>query len=418
MRIAGRQAPRSRLREETGNGRGWSWHRVLVASAAPVVVGMLLIVLAAVYYVRFDFGDRRWGGHGASAVPIWLAFNDLGYYWATLNGDGAEAIPYSGYDGQFYYYMARDPGIIVRCARISGPHCAIDASPLREERILYPMTARLLTGGNPAALHVALFLIDFAAILMTVWLVSMLCVEAGASRWLAVGAGVFIGEVQGLLRDLADPFAVFWAVLAVYLLRKNRPLLTGLAVAAAVLTREQLVLVLPLLGLPWLAQRRWGALATFLLAALGPFVAWQSTLFAIYHRWGFTGSVETTRGLRWPFMALMEHPSGQEFTQTIVFVVVPLLAAALVAVLWVRRNGLRALLREPVPLIVVLYCLLASLTAYAEWEGTWASARLIAPAAILALILAATLAPRVRNTYAALLGATALAMFVIVPVLY
>jgi hypothetical protein len=398
----------------------WARPRSIAASIAPAaVVGCLLIVLAAVYYVRFDFGARDWGGHVApSAVPVWLAFNDLGYKWATIAKDSGEAVPLSGYDGQFYFYMARDPGIILQCAQVALPHCAIDASPLREERILYPMTARLLTGGDPAALHVALFLIDFAAILLTVVLVGLMCVEAGASRWLAVAAGAFIGEVQGLLRDLADPYAVFWAVLAVYLLRKRRPLLTGLAVAAAVLTREQLVLVLPLLGLPWLARRRWSALAAFLAAALGPFLAWQTALFAIYHRFGFTGSVATTRGLRWPFMALLEHPNGDEFTQTILFVVVPLLAAALVAVLWVRRNGLRAISRDPVPLIVVLYCLLASLTAYAEWADTWASARLIAPAAVLALILAATLAPRLRNAYAGLLGATALAMFVIVPVLY
>lgn len=420
MSVAGRRASHAPSGAEARPAFAWARLRALAASVAPAaVVGCLLIVLAAVYYVRFDFGDRYWGGHAApSAVPLTLAFNNLGYKWATIADDAGEAVPLSGYDGQFYYYMARHPSVILRCAEVSAPHCAIDASPLREERILYPMTARLLTGGSPHGLHLALFLIDFIAILLTVVLVGILCVEAGASRWLAVAAGIFIGEVQGLLRDLADPYAVFWTVLAVYLLRKNRPLLTGLAVAAAMLTREQLVLVLPLLGLSWLAQRRWGALAIFLTAALVPFMAWQTALFAIYHRFGFTGSVATTRGLRWPFMALLEHPNGPEFTQTILFVVVPLLAAVLVAILWMRRNGLRAILRDPVPLVVVLYCLLVSLTAYAEWADTWASARLIAPAAILALILATSLAPRVRNAFAALLGATALAMFFVVPVLY
>jgi hypothetical protein len=323
-----------------------------------------------------------------------------------------------GYDGQFYFYMAQHPTLILACAQATLPHCAIDASPLREERILYPMTARLLTGGNPTALHVALFLIDFAAILLTVVLVGTMCVAAGASRWLAIAAGIFIGEVQGLLRDLADPYAVFWTVLAVYLLRKRRPLLTGLAVAAATLTREQLVLVLPLLGLPWLAERRWRDLLVFLVAALAPFLAWQTVLFAIYGRWGLTGSVATTRGLRWPFTALLEHPNSPEFALTIIFVVVPLLCAALVAGLWLRRFGLRGLLRDPLPLVIILYSLLASLTAWAEWEGTWSSARLVAPSAILALVLAATLAPRIRNAYAAVLGISAVAVFLIVPVLY
>ena len=41
------------------------------------------------------------------------------------------------------------------------------------------------------------------------------------------------------LRDLADPYAVFWTVLAVYLLRKRRPLLTGLAVAGSAQGRPE-----------------------------------------------------------------------------------------------------------------------------------------------------------------------------------
>jgi hypothetical protein len=46
-------------------------------------------------------------------------------------------------------------------------------------------------------------------------------------------------------------------VLAVFLLRKGRYLAFALAVAAALLTREQLILTIPLLYLPLLVMRRW-----------------------------------------------------------------------------------------------------------------------------------------------------------------
>src|SRR5262249_53597616 len=207
-------------------------------------------------------------------VPIWLAFNDLGHLWAARVGDEADALPVMGYDGQFYYYMAENPGVILACASHSA-HCPIDASPLREERILYPMTARLISLGDSAALHIVLFAINFFSILFTALLVGRLCVEAGASPWLGAAAALFGGEIEGLLRDLADPYAVMWTVLAVYLLRRNRPLLCASAVGAALLTREQLVLVLPLLVLPWLVQRRWRPSLLFIAVALGPFLVWR-----------------------------------------------------------------------------------------------------------------------------------------------
>ena len=294
--------------------RPWIWREklgVLREYSGPViVVAAVLVIMAGVYYFRWGFDHRRWGNTSRpEAVPVWLAFNDLGRMWSTPIGEQGQSVAISGYDGQFFFYIAQNPGVITNCSHIAG-HCPIDANPLREERILYPMTARLLTLGNADLLHPVLFLIDLAAILITVFLVGLMCVEAGASKWLSVGAGIFAGEVMGLLRDLAEPYAVMWAVLAVYFLRKNRPIWCAVAVAAAVLTREQLVLVLPLLALPLLASRRFGTLLLFLAVSLGPLIAWQVELHRIFGRWGLTESLADTRGLHLPFQALLAHHSS------------------------------------------------------------------------------------------------------------
>ena len=381
-----------------------------------LVVAAVLILGATVYYVRWGFGDAQWHGR-RQAVPVWIAFNDIGRIMSSRIGDAADAVPVSGYDGQFYYYLARDPSIMVVCAH-SRARCPIDANPLREERVLYPLTARVVALNNPDWLHVTLVLVNFAAILVTVLLVGQLCVEAGASRWLGMAVGIFCGELLGLLRDLADPYAAMWVVLAVYLLRKNRPLWGAAAVGAALLTREQLVLVLPLLALPLIAERRWRTLALAALIALTPFVAWQIALYAIFGRWGIKASLATTHGVTYPFRGLWQYHNGPEFGVEIAFVAVPLLFTIVLSLAWLRRHGVRALLTDPVPLVALVYSLLLTLTAYSEWAGMFNSARLVTPAAGLSLLTACEFAPRLRRSYAAVLGITALAPLLMLPALY
>jgi hypothetical protein len=379
-----------------------------------LAVGVLLLIMAQVYYLRWGFDHRIWGtNQEPSAVPVWLAFNDLGRLWSTPISEQGQSVASIGYDGQFYFYMAQNPDVILACTH-GAYHCPIDANPEREQRILYAMTARLLGLGNAELVHVMLFLIDFASILITVFLVGQLAVAAGASRWLGVAVGIFAGEVMGLLRDLAEPYAVMWSVLAVYLLRKNRPLLCALAVAAAVLTREQLVLVLPLLGLPLVAQRRWRTALLFAAISLGPFLAWQLELHSLFGRWGLAGSFADTRGVRLPFQALWENHSNSQFGVTVAFAAVPLTMTLVIALASIWRQGPRALLCDPVPLVVLLYAILATLTSYSEWGDIWASTRIVAPIAALGVVVACGIgiAPRLRAVYAVLLGATMVVMFV------
>jgi hypothetical protein len=383
-----------------------------------IVVAAVLVIMAGVYYFRWGFDHRRWGENTRPGpVPVWIAFNDLGEKWSAPIGEQGLSVAISGYDGQFFFYMAQNPGVIINCSHLAG-HCPIDANPLREERIFYPMTARLLTLGNADLLHPVLFLIDLAAILITVFLVGLMCVEAGASKWLSVAAGIFAGEVMGLLRDLAEPYAVMWAVLAVYLLRKNRPIWCAVAVAAAILTREQLILVLPLLALPLLASRRFGTVLLFLAISLGPFIVWQVELYRIFGRWGLHESLADTRGLHFPFQALLEHHSDPQFEVALIFAALPIVISLLLVCGWIRRHGLRALSADPVPLIALIYGVLATLTAYAEWGDIWASTRIVAPLAVLGILIACGVSPRYRTLYAVLMGTTVLVMFFASSALY
>lgn len=398
------------------NARSARWNRVLQAFLPALVVAVVLLAGSAAYYVRWGFNTARWHG-AAHGVPLFLAFNDIGRVFASKIGDQAEAVAHIGYDGQFFYYMARDPRIITVCAHHFN-RCPVDASPLREERIVYPMVARVVALSNPAWIHVSLFAVDFAAILVTVVVVGLLCAETGASRWLAVAAGMFCGEMLGLLRDLADPFAAMWFVLAIYFMRKDRPYLFAVCAAATMLSREQMVLIMPFLWLPWLMRRRWRTAILTGIVAFAPFAAWQVTLRLIFGQWGLTASTQTTHGIGIPFHALWEYRNGPEFLVTVAFVAVPLLFTMVVAASWLRKYGIRALLSEPLPLVALIYCVLLTLTAYAEWEGMWNSARLVTPAALVGLILVSQLNRKLRWSYSAMLALTALAPLLMLPKLF
>lgn len=159
------------------------------------------------------------------------------------------------------------------------------------------MTARVLAFGQANLIPFVLLLINFAAILITAVLVGRMAVEMGASRWLGAAAGLFTGEVLAFVRDLNDPYAVMWLVLAVYLARKERWIWCALAVAAALLTREQLIVVVPFLALPLIAQRHWRTLALCAAVALVPFVTWQIILRIQYGTWALLNGDSRTAGL-------------------------------------------------------------------------------------------------------------------------
>jgi hypothetical protein len=258
-----------------------------------------------------------------------------------------------------------------------------------------------------------LLLVNFVAILVTALLIGDLCARAGHSRWLGVGAGLFAGEVLALLRDLAEPYALLWAVLAVWLLRRGRPLWAAAAVAAALLTREQLVFILPLLALPLVAERRWWRLALAALIALGPFVVWQVTLRALYGHWPLLDSSTAAPLLHKPFKALWLARDSADFGVMVLCVALPLVAAAALALAVLWRDRLAGLLRDPIPLMVLIYCVLVSFTGVPNWQDMWAPARLAAPGVVLGVLVGARLSRAVGASYATLLAVTALAPLIL-----
>jgi hypothetical protein len=184
-----------------------------------------------------------------------------------------------GYDGQFYYAIARAP--------FQRHDAGIDFAPMRQSRILYPILSWSVSGGDPRRLLWAMPLVNLLAIAGLAAVGVAVAVRHGLNPWwgfllpLAVNAGL------PMLRDLSDAVSTLAvaALLAAWLFRQPWWVLAPAALAA-VLGREQNVpIVLIVLGLAaW--RRRWltaGALA----GVLAVWAAWITVLWQTYGAWPF-----------------------------------------------------------------------------------------------------------------------------------
>lgn len=371
--------------------RAQAARRRLLALAPTLVLAVLLLLIARAEYYK----------HGYNSL---LGFATVGWtYGARIGVPGG--VSRDGYDGQFAYYLALRPDLIGACAHPIA-RCPLDnLREVRVERILYPLTARALALGQPALIPFALVLVNFLAILLTSFLIGQMCVELGASRWLGLAAGLFSGETLALVHDLTDPFAVFWLVLAVYLLRKERWLLSAIALAAALLTREQLLFTVPLLALALVGRQRWGTLAAWSAIALAPFLAWQTVLRILYGSWPLlAGDTHAAGILPVPFLGFWQARTFGDFKVEAVTVALPVGIALALAALAIRRNGLSALPRDPLPAVVLVYCLILSMVASIQWADLNGPGRLAAPGVLLAMVVAAGQARLARISYALVLG--------------
>lgn len=154
-----------------------------------------------------------------------------------------------GYDGQFAYYIARDP---------VGARPYLGSNPsYRYQRIIYPMLARALALGQPALIPWTLLLINISAISVGTELLGRMLKAHGLSAWLALILTFWLGQVFALRADLNEPLSYFFAIIALWWYERRRYLPSALAIAASLLTKETGVLFLPAILIVELLKERW-----------------------------------------------------------------------------------------------------------------------------------------------------------------
>lgn len=218
---------------------------------------------------------------------------------ATL-GDGfanGEPVGEPGYDGQFTYWMARDPR-----PSAAAPH--LDVPAYRYQRLLYPLLAWALALGSPAWVPWTLLLVGAASQVAGTRVVEAWLAEHGFSRWYALTYGLWPGLVMAVRLDLAEPLAYGLAAGALLAHARGRLGLAALCLASALLAKETaLTFAAALLG--WaLWARHWRALAGYALALL-PAAGLQLLLLHWFGRLGLGSGGYLGTPFEWiPYMGL------------------------------------------------------------------------------------------------------------------
>ena len=256
------------LRPPTG-GR-WSW------LAAPLAPALVLLVLAVLFVTarlqvaadgdvaRFMLVSTRWAD--VDHLPPGIPVNPRGY------------------DGQFYYRFALDPADLSTAA-----HGIRLDTPLRRQRIGYPLLAWAVARGHPASVPAALVAVNVLGLALAGLFGGLLARELGRHPlWGLLPAGYF-GLVTTLARDLTEITAVLFVLAGLVALHRQRPAWAALGFAAASLCRETALLIPASLALTRLLalvrrQTRPGMVDLAWAVPLLVWVGWQAVCAVRYGR--------------------------------------------------------------------------------------------------------------------------------------
>jgi hypothetical protein len=344
-----------------------------------------LLVALAVLSVHVAW-LAAWLGSGHSArdlVHVGQLFLDRSTTSQAISQGPVPASSYTGFDGQFYYFMAVDP-------RGAAPY--IDHPSYRYQRIGYSLAARAVVLGRDDLVPQGMLAVNLLAIFGGTLALAGWLGQRGVNVWPAAVFGLHPGQLLSISSDLTDAAAYGVAAIAIWM-RDHWLLPSGLAFGLAGVTRETtlifpaFLLVADLLALR--AERRawpWARAVFAAAAALLPFAGWK--LFV----WHWLGSTDVP--VSWlltpvPFGAVVsELRRSAAQAPLAAAVVLPGIVCLCFAAwaLWRRIWRVEVVLLAVNVLTLVVF---ASGTVY----GWWPNATRVELGVVLAAVLALTAAP-------------------------
>ncbi len=200
------------------------------------------------------------------------AFVTLGECFSVCGGaDGEDCLEGTeGYDGQFSYYIARDP--------LNAPDC-LDIPAYRMQRILLPALARVLSLGYTPLIPWALVAINLAALVVGTALLEDLLAMQGVSRWYALSYGLFVGVVMSVRLSTTEALAYGLVIAGIWAGQRQRPVYAAVMLALAGLAKGTTGVFTSGYLLYYALHRQWWpALRMAVIVGL-PFALWQLALY-------------------------------------------------------------------------------------------------------------------------------------------
>jgi hypothetical protein len=195
-----------------------------------------------------------------------LALVTIGTRFSQGLSNGSE-----GYDGQFVYYIARDPNT-------AAPY--LDVPAYRFQRILLPVLGRALALGQTVLLPWSILLINLITLAVGTWLLEQLLIQHQVSHWYALTYGLTVGVFASVRLSLPEPLAYALVLGGITLANRERWAWSAVLFALAALAKETTLFFAAGYVLYLLAGQHWRVAVLFGAIALLPFIIWQFILRA------------------------------------------------------------------------------------------------------------------------------------------
>lgn len=288
----------------------------------------------------------------------------------------------AGYDGQFFYYIAVNPfGDLDEYRHFDNP-------AWRYQRIGYPLLAWLFSFGNRSAVPYALLLINLLSILVSTYLIALLLKEQKLDPRYAALYAVSGALLYPLLRDLAEITSAAFLIGGFLFYARRRFVISGLLFGYAMLCREVVFALVPVLILDWLVLGRQKK-------------AWVAPLLAsvMMLGWHLYVAIHLDAG-RYPFESALALPGvalARQLKQVLLvrgdvflseqMVLITTVLIALTSMGMAVKDFVRS--RNALSICLFGFSLLPLVLGAPQWAEPWAYARMLGPSlAILFLCFA------------------------------
>ncbi len=238
----------------------------------------------------------------------------------TLGTQFSQGIPPAsggteGYDGQFNFYIARDPATAA---------AYIDVPAYRFQRILFPALGRLIALGQETLLPWSFLLIGLISLAAGTALMEALLRQHHVSQWYALAYGLTLGVFGSVRLSLSEPLAYALVLGAILLATHQRWLWSALLFALAALAKETTLLFPAGYTLYLLYRRDWKNAGLIAGVALLPFTLWQLVLYNQLGAFGIGSGGAQATSFEWlPFAGvariITESPAEARLPLLVVF---------------------------------------------------------------------------------------------------
>lgn len=174
-----------------------------------------------------------------------------------------------GYDGQFTYYIAVNPG-----------NDYLDVPAYRFQRILLPISGFILSFSQKSLIPFTLLAINLLALAGGTFILEQLLISHKVSRWYAIGYGMSIGVFGSARLMTTETLAYGLVLLAIWLYQRDKWLWSALIFGLSALSKEMTLIFVAGYFLYFITQKQWMRAILFSLFAGIPFAALQLFLYS------------------------------------------------------------------------------------------------------------------------------------------